>query len=229
MINIWQVYFDEASQKTCDPAWNHYDNSTKLNEFFENQVIADLIEKGEHRKDEYFAVFSHDTVKTNIHFKEEGLIFSAQNLEKIIEKNQDIAVFSFCKRRENENIVLQAERYHKGFVDMMKKILDHCGLELPHKLTKIVLFNLMVCKGEFWTAYYNDLLKPAMEILKEMPEAYEDSRYALIGRRDLNDGRGERFMKGFGKAYYPFHPFLCERLASIYLQLHPEYSFKQIF
>ncbi len=228
MINIWQVYFDEASKKRCEPEWNHYDNSDKLNEFFENQVIADLIEKGEHLKDEYFGVFSCDFKNKVIMKGIDGFRINPSTLERSIEKYK-VDVFGLCKRRENPNIVTQAERYHPGFVNMMKKVLDYCGLELPDQLKKIVLFNLMVCKAGFWTSYYNNLLKPAMEILKDMPEAYEDSRYALIGRKDLGDGRGDRFMKGFGKAYYPYHPFICERLASIYLQLHPEYSFKQIF
>ena len=224
---IYQVYFDEATKKACDPAWIPYDNSKKLNEFFENQIIADLIGKGEHLKDEYFGVFSHD-VMDSVNFKEEGLHFNPKNLETIISKHK-ADVFSFQKRRQQTNISTQADRYHPGFNAIMKKVLDHCGLELPHKLDKIILFNLMVCKGEFWEAYFNDILRPAMEILTNTPEAYEDSKYSLIGRKDLNDGRGDRFEKGFGKRHYPYHPFICERLASIYLQLNPQWSFKQIF
>ena len=227
MLNIYQVYFDEATKKACNPAWHHFDNSWKLTEYFENEVIALLINQGEHLKDEYFGVFSHD-VMDSINFKEDGLRFSPKALEAVVKK-YGVDVFSFQKRRQNENISLQANNYHPGFNDIMKKVLDHCGLELPPKLDKIVLFNLMVCKGEFWEAYFNDLLRPVMEILKEIPEAYEDSRYALIGRKDLNDGRGDRFEKGFGKRHYPYHPFICERLASIYLQLNPQWSFKQIF
>jgi len=65
-LNIWQVYFDENTKKACDPAWNHYDNSYRLTEFFENSVIVDLVNRGEHLKG-YFGVFSHD-VKDSIPF-----------------------------------------------------------------------------------------------------------------------------------------------------------------
>lgn len=227
IINIHQVYFDEESKENCDPAWNHYDNSYRLTEYFENQVIADLLEKGEHYKTEYFAVFSHD-VNLNINFREDNLPFSPDNLETIVQKYK-VDCFSFQKRRRQENIVVQAEQYHHGFIDMTNKILKHCGMgELPAKLDKIVLFNLMVCNQKFWDAYYEDLLKPAMEIMKEMPELMQDSKYALIGRPMTVD-KAERFKKAFGNTWYPYHPFVCERLASIYLQLHPEFSFRHIF
>jgi len=223
---IYQVYFDEATKKACNPAWKHYDNSKKLNEFFENQVIADLINKGEHLKDDYFAVFSHDVMES-VNFKEDGLRFSPKALEAVINKNR-VDVFSFQKRRQNENISTQAGHYHPGFNDIMKKVLDYCGLELPPKLDKIILFNLMVCRGEFWEAYFKDILAPAMEILKDIPEAYEDSNYHNLIRKK-EGGWADRFKKAFGKDYYPYHPFICERLASIYLQLNPQWTFKHIF
>lgn len=226
MLNIHQVYFDDKTKKACDPLWTHYDNSNKLNEFFENQVIANLIEKKEHLKHEYFGVFSHD-VMGSISFKEEGMRFNAINLTKAINKHK-VDVFSFQKRRQQENIATQAEHYHPGFMKILTKVLDHCGFEMTPRLDKIILFNLMVCTGEFWDSYYDEMLKPAMEILKEIPEAYEDSRYALIGK-PMNQQTSDRFFKGFGKRHYPFHPFICERLASIYLQSNRNWTFKQIF
>lgn len=226
---IYQVYFNEETKKACDPAFEHYDNSSKLNEFFENQIIADLIEKGEHLQDEYFGVFSHH-VKEKIPLKGiDHLHFSPESLERSIE-NYKVDVFGFCKRREATNIVLQGDRWHPKFTLIMYQVLDHCGITLPAKLDKIILFNLMVCRGHFWTAYYNDLLKPAMEILKEIPEAYEDSRYSLLGKPLAMDPvKTVRFKKAFGLEYYPYHPFICERLASIYLQLNKQFTFKQIF
>lgn len=227
MVNIWQVYFNEATRKSCDPAWNHYDNSEKLNEYFENQVIADLILKGEHMKGEYFGVFSHD-VKDSIPMKGiDGFRFSHDTMIRSIKKHP-ADVYGFCRRRENPNIVTQAEHYHPGFLDIINKVLDFCSLKLPPKLDKIVLFNLMVARGDFWTAYFNDLLHPAMQILRTIPKAYNDSRYALIGK-PMTPEKERRFIKAFGKSYYPFHPFICERLASIYLQLNPQWNFKSIF
>lgn len=227
MVNIWQNYFDEATKKACNPAWNHYDNSEGLTEFFENTVIVDLIKRGEHYKEDYFGLFSHD-VEESIPFKSiDNKRFSPHHLEEVI-KNHPADAYGFALRRQNENISLQAERYHPGFNDIMDQVLEACGYKLPPKLDHIILFNLMVCSGEFWGDYYHKMLKPAMEALKDIPEAYNDSRYQLIGR-PMTPEKEARFIKAFGKPYYPFHPFICERLASIFLQLNRQYTFLQIF
>jgi len=220
---IYQVYYDEETKDKLE--WEPYFNEN-LTEFFENSVILDLMSRGNHRG--YFGVFGPH-VREKVNFKEEGLPFNPENLYKVIHQHNCDA-YGFCKRRKQDNLVLQAERYHPGFTDMITKILDSLGLKLPKKLSKIVLFNLLVAKDHFWEAYTKDLLIPAMEMLKEMPEAYEDSGYTrLKSVRSMTPEKTERFMKAFGKPWYPYHPFICERLPSIYLELHPEYSFKQIF
>ena len=228
---IYQVYFDEKSEANCNgmaTTW-YYDNSKRLNEFFETGVIADLIEKGDHKRDKYFGVFSHDCMD-NINFREDGLSNRenfAANLDTIINK-YDCDVYSFQKRRKQNNMATQAENYHPGITSMFDKILDSMGLKMPHRLDKIVLFNLMVGKTEFWERYYFDFLKPAMECMRNMPECYGDSNYHNLGR-PMTPEKTERFMKAFGQPHYPYHPFICERLPSIYLQYHNEFSFKQIF
>lgn len=225
-LNIWQVYFSPETKASCKPEWSHYDNSEKLTEYFENSVILDLMRMGEHRKADYFGIFSHD-VEMTINFREQKHNFNPENLEKMVDQYR-ADVFSFQKRRKNENIVVQAERYHPGFLEITKAALDYAGVELPHRLDKIVLFNYMVCVPEFWENYTRDLLIPVMEFLKDYPPAYEDSKYAIIGR-PMTPEKEQRFMKAFGVPHYPYHPFICERLASVYLQLHPEYSFQHIF
>ena len=225
-LSIWQVYFDEATKATCKPEWNHYDNSEKLTEFFENSVIIDLLHRGVHDDADYFGVFSHD-VDQGINFREDGLVFSPANLETVVDQYR-ADVFAFQKRRKNTNIVTQADRYHPGFVEMMKAALDYAGFDLPNQLDKIVLFNYMVCTGEFWDHYAEELLKPVMQFLEYHSPAYSDSGYALIGR-PMTPEKAERFTKAFGRPYYPYHPFICERLASVFLQYHPQYTFKHIF
>jgi len=221
---IFQTYYDKETKDMVEfePYYNN-----NLTEFFENSVILDLIKQGK-CEEGYFGVFGPH-IREKINFKQDGFLFNAPNLYKVI-KQYDCDVYSFCSRRKQENIVLQAERYHPGFVDMMNKILDSVGLKLPKKLSKIVLFNNLVAKQNFWHNYTKDLLIPAMNLLSNMPEAYQDSGYSKISSvRRMTPEKTERFMAAFGKPHYPYHPFLCERLPSIYLELHPEYSFKQIF
>lgn len=222
-IEIYQVYFDDHTKKNCDTGWILYNNEDRLNEFFENQVIADIIETG--IEGDYFGVFSHD-VKDSVSFKHEGMYFSPQSLRRAIDGS--VQVYGFHGRRKQENIVRQANNFHPGFTEKMERILQSLGMRLPNKLEKIVLFNLVVASKEFWEAYYYDMLQPAMTIMKDMPELYEDSGYDGLGR-PMTATKKARFKKAFGLEHYPFHPFLCERFMSIYLQLNPQWTFKHIF
>lgn len=224
LVNIHQIYFDEKSCNNCDPEWTAYDNSEKLTEYFENSVICELVDRGEHKKSDYFGVFSHD-VKAHINFSEDGLRFNPKNLETIIERNQGIDFFAFEKRRKQKNIIQQAERYHKGFVRMFQTILEETKFlpEIPATLENIVLYNHFVARSDVFERYVTELLKPAMKVLESIPEAFNDARYKRI-----DEPTKERFIKAFGKPYWPFHPFVCERLPSLFLAKY-NYSFKHIF
>jgi hypothetical protein len=224
LSNIWQVYFDELSKKNCYPEWKHYDNSKKLTEHFENSVIVDLIDSQEHKKADYFGVFSHD-IRKDMPFKEDGLAFSPETLEKVIVDNPDVEVFSFQKRRQNKNIVTQAEHYHPGFVKIINTILDETGFltGLPLNLDYIILFNYFVAKSAIYEQYVEELLKPAMKVLEGIPDAYKSAGY-----KKLNTATLGRFVEAFGKPHYPYHPFILERLPSIFMQKY-KYNFKHIF
>lgn len=224
LLNIWQVYFDEKGKKNCYPKFNHYDNSKKLTEHFENSVIADLIRLNEHKKATYFGVFSHD-IRKDLVFREDGKSFSPKTLHDVIKINPNIDVFGFQKRRKQKNIVLQAENYHPGFVKMIETILDETGFlsELPKTLDNIILFNYFVAKSDVYERYVTELLLPAMRVLEGMPEAYKSAGYKTTTTAEKG-----RFTEAFGKPHWPYHPFILERLPSIFMQKY-KYSFKHIF
>jgi hypothetical protein len=229
MIKIHQIYFNEKSKRNCYPQWEHYDNSEKLTEYFENTVIVDLIRQGAHKDAEYFGVFSHD-IKREMVYKEwigenNKLAFSPAALEQCIRLYKDVEVFGFQRRRENPNIVKQAERYHPGFIKAMEHILSETGFldAIPPQLNNIILFNHFVMRSEIYEQYVNELLIPAMEVMRGMPELFKDAKYKRI-----DEPTKARFLKAFGKGYFPYHPFICERLPSLFMEKY-KYSFRQIF
>jgi hypothetical protein len=213
-VNVWQVYFDEVSKANCYPEYNHYDNSERLTELFENEVIISLVQMGEHLKAKYFGVWSHD-IKDEFIFKENGQRFSPEYLEELL-KISDYPVIGFQKRRKNPNIIIQAEHYHPGFVAIMQKVLNITGYlpKIPDRVNNILLFNHFLMRGELYERYVNELLIPAVNALKEIPEAFNDAKYS----RKRAPETEARFIKAFGKPYYPFHPFILERLPSLFLQ-----------
>ena len=216
---IFQVYFDEESKRNCSEGFTWYENK-HLTEFFENQVIVDL-----YTGQDLFGVFSHDI---DFAFKEDELKFSPENLNTILSRWPEVEVFSFQKRRRQKNIVAQAENYHKGIVEMTQKVLDFCDMgPLPAELPQIVLFNYLIARPRFWDKYLKELLIPAMQCLKEMPEAYQDAGYSKLTRA-MTPEKAKRFKEAFGVEWYPYHPFICERLPSIFLRKH-KFNFKHIF
>ena len=221
-VNIYQVHFDSASRHNCYPEFLKYNNSGRLNQYFENQVIVDLIKAGAHKDSAYFGVWSHD-IKNELVFKEDGKTFTPDYFCELVIRHK-CDVYGLQKRRKNPNIVRQAEQYHPGFVAMMTKILDMVGYgELPHRLDYIILFNHFVMRSEIYEQYVTELLKPAMEALQAIPEAWNEARY-----KRMDEATKQRFMAAYGKPYYPYHPFLLERLPSIFMQKH-KFSFKHLF
>ncbi len=222
MLNIWQVYYNQQTKANCFKDWHLYNNDT-LTEHFENSVIVDLYHKGEVTKDEYFGLFSHK-VKQKILFKEDGMILSPESLKTVISGSK-ADVYSFFKRRKQQNIVYQAENYHKGFIDLVDTIMDETGFmpKTPTRLKNIVLFNHFVARSEIYQQYIEELLIPAMGILEKCEAAYNDAKYKKIDQETRT-----KFLNAFGVPYYPYHPFILERLPSIFFEKY-KYNFKQIF
>lgn len=217
----YQIYFSEKSKENCFSEsnwWRHYNNTGKLTPFFENSCIADLIENNKHKESEYFAVFSH-SIKSKISFSENNLIFNPENLRKQLNGHD---VYSFQKRRKTKNIIIQANNYHPAFSDYMQKILNNIGFEMPKKTDKIVLFNHFIAKSHVYEMYYNNMLKPAMQVMSKMKELNKNSHYS---RKQYST----EIQKQLGYRHYPYHPFICERLMSVWLTYNKDLTFKHIF
>jgi hypothetical protein len=211
-INIQQIYFDQASKANllegAIPYYNQY-----LTEFFENEVIATLPITGD-----YHGVFSHD-IAFEMVFKMDGLPFTIYNLKLLIDRYPS-DIYSFQKRRQSPNIVYQADNYHPNFSKYMVNVLDAIGWQLPKRLDFIILFNHFVAKSELYQRYVDELLKPAMEVMKTMPKLYANAGYKKLTPVNVATNWG----------HYPYHPFLCERLPSIFVQKHiKEIKCKHLF
>lgn len=227
-LKIYQIYYNQKTKTHCYNGrkwWKHYNNEFKLTPFFENQVINDLLKNGEHKSSEYFGVFSHDISK-EITFKEESLHFNPENLRECLKSGHD--VYSFQKRRRQDNIIYQAENYHKGIVEMTEFILNKIGYEIPKKTDKIVLFNHFVMKSKIYERYYKEMLRPAMNVMKSMDELHQDAKYRQLSKKiypkfTLTDNQGKEYN------HFPYHPFILERFVSVWLQYNKQLTFKHIF
>ncbi|NEO72138.1 hypothetical protein [Moorena sp. SIO3H5] len=233
ILTAYQIYFDGHSKKNLLPGFTPYDNSGKLTEFFENEPISVIADR-RHDSD-YLGVFSHD-INVGFPFYEEiygeRLKFGFEGLEKAIafhyhHENPD--VFGFCKRRSNPNIVRQAENYHPGIYSMIEKIVQDTGFcdKIPDTVPPI-LFNYWIAKTAIYSEYVTQLLRPAMAIMKDMAVLWQDSRYQSISKRHNKPEDRRKFSDAWGTPWIPYHPFVCERLPSIFFAVK-RYKIKHIF
>jgi hypothetical protein len=197
---IHQIYFDSKSKANllvgAVPVYNPV-----LSEFFENDIIAKLELTGD-----YNGIFSHDIANEMV-FKQDGLPFTIANLKNAIDLHP-ADIYSFQNRRHNTNIVYQADNYHPNFSIYMAKILDQIGWSIPKRLDFVILFNHFVARTELYERYRTELLLPAMKVMRNMNELYTDAKYKKVLPKNVADNWG----------FYPYHPFICERLPSIFVQ-----------
>ena len=57
--------------------------------------------------------------------------------------------------------------------------------------------------------------------------SHDRAGYGKLNRKP-SEGLKERFMESFNRPYYTFHPFVCERLPSLFMMKH-NINFKHIF
>jgi hypothetical protein len=195
---IIQIYYDDKTVKNC---YDHSSVSKFYNpehtDFFENSIIADLA--SEAADYDFFAVWSH------LHkYKIQGQKLDFNRLENLMSQF-DLIAFQRMMRNGRIFSGVQQKKYSKIFNEIMERL----GLKyrFPNRPKFIVMQNHFITKSKIFIDYVEKVLRPAMEIMDQMPEAAERVEYR-------------------GKAkYYTFKPFLCEKLISAYIE---ERKFKMI-
>ena len=212
----YQIYYSMETAKNCFKEsnwWRLYDRSNRISPYFENDVIKEIVTAYHGTGFDYLGIFSH-AIGSKITFKENGLHFNPENLKAVVSKGE-ADFYSFQKRRSNKNIVHQAEQWHPGITNYTRMILEKIGYSLPERLDRIVLFNHFVARMEIYNRYVEEMLLPAMDIMANMPE--------------LNGNAGYKTDPPKGFNHWPYHPFILERLPSVWLQFNKQVIFKHIF
>jgi len=218
-LKIYQVYFDESQIKDLD--YIPYPNNN-CNVFFENQVIVDLIQNGAHNDCEYFGVVSHGLRnKLALMNKQWAYIenlanhsnkkFTPAKFESELRFHKP-DVMSFEKHKPQDTIAF-ADMFHPNFKNYFQYIMLKIGYEWrPTSYQNVFYCNNFVAKKEVYEKYVNEMLLPAMEIMKGMPQLMQDSKYGKPLPENLK--------QSFGINHYPMQTFLCERMFSYFAHIH---------
>lgn len=218
-LDVYQVYFDESQVKDLD--YTPYFNE-KCTIFFENEVIKNLIEKNKHLNCEYFGVVSHKLRKKlslmqtkwahipHLASKSKNY-FTVDNFEYEL-KNQFPDVMSF-ENHIPQDTVSFANFYHPNFSKYFSYIVHKIGFDWKPTVFKDVIYcNHFVAKKDIYEKYVKEMLEPAMEVMREMPELYKDSKY----QNPLPD----KLKHSFGLNHWPYHSFIAERFISYFCHIH---------
>ncbi len=184
---IYQIYYDDKSENNCYLHKNvHWIRNGNCTDFFENEVILRL--RGQMPGFDYFGVWSH-----RHKFKVQGQAFTFQKLESRL--NVDVIAF----QRFLSNGRIFSGQWEQEYKKMFNYLMIRLGLSyrFPNTPKFVVMQNHFITRGRIYADYVDTVLKPGIELIKDMKESLQKVKY--------KDGS------------YNYRPFLCEKLFSAYL------------
>lgn len=217
-LKIFQIYYDEAQLSKLE--YTPYHNPD-ANEFFESQVIADLIKDKQHLECDYFGVLSHKLREKifiskriwrnpNIVNRSENQ-FSPELFKHLLSEYQP-DVMSLQRHDPHDPIAL-ANRYHPKFALYFTQIMNRIGYDFkPTYFENVFYCNYFVAKPEIYEKYVKEMLYPAMDEMKKMPELWNNSQYPATLPYSLQ--------AKWKISHYPYHAFICERMFSYFAHIH---------
>jgi hypothetical protein len=217
-MKVYQIYYEESQIPKLDYIPFHNPNCTV---FFENSVIRALVEIKEHQNEDYFGVVSHQlrekTKLSKTAWRNSNIVnrseidFNPETFEQELLKHKP-DVMSF-QRHIPHDPISHANKYHPNFSKYFTEIMNQIGFGWkPTVFQNVIYCNYFVAEPWIYETYVSEMLAPAMDIMKHMPELYGNSGYSKKLPEPLS--------KSFGINHYPYHPFLCERMFSYFLHLN---------
>lgn len=203
-----QICYKEEQRSACYPfAEIHFNNS--LTVFFENSVIKERVLTSTHDK---ISVCSWKLKE-----KLRWYIGKPRELtQEVLESDYD--VLSFTKNTDHHRMIDAANVWHKGFREIMTRVLHHCSIKMPHEVKVPIYQNHFSARLDIYQDYVNNYLRPCMWVMENEPEinrlVMQDSGYNKLAKKDA--AIPDFLMDQIGVPYYPLIPFLLERLFSIY-------------
>jgi hypothetical protein len=221
-IDFVQCIYKQEQQAECYPFARIYFNH-KLTHFFENTMIAAEVLSSDANKISVCSwklrqkmkwyIGKHRPIADEIELPDgTKQVFMGEALKT------DYDVLSFTRNTQYHQMLAAADKWHPGFRGIMKKILEAIGQKMPSEIKNAIYQNHFAARADIYKAYVNDWLVPAMNIMDKDPEisklCWQDSKYSNLAKKDA--ATPEYLQEKIGVPYYPLHPFLLERLFSIF-------------
>lgn len=208
MVEFYQIFYDDKQLERLFPFAIPYKNQ-ELTPFFENSVIKELVPQSKADKIAVCSWKLADKMRTNIPPYR-------QLTEELLESDFD--VLSFTKNSPGHGMLTIADTWHPTFTDILRKILNRVGFALPKEVKYPVYQNAFCARTQIYRRYVNEMLIPAMEVMENEEHikkiCWIDSGYYRLRNVPEFAARVKQFL---GTDYCPMHPFILERLFSVWL------------
>ncbi len=211
MYDVKQIYFDDNSKANLLGYFTPYHNHAPT-VFLENTVISKEVKKCDAQ---YFGVVSH-----KLRYKINN--FPYDKNEKEIRQGYFEKVLPTCNvlvlQRVAGHMMQQLEAWHQGACETLQMILDAVGydFDVGGTIKHNIYSNHFIARYGIYEEYVRLLLDPAMEVM-EGDKNIKKRCMIDSGYTTLTGPPPEHLQKSWGFGYWPMHPFLCERLFSIYI------------
>jgi len=242
-IKIYQIYYSPQQYGLIQQRFVPYYNP-RANRYLENQVMLDCYQNGCYKDCDYFGVtswrFGDKTRK------------SLDDISKFITRDggrKDAYGFFISEDRVQQHFLRHnmwrhaTDKWHPSlFIEIGQKIFDalKLGVNILDLRMPIIYSNYWIARPEIFQRYVSELLLPAIRVMEEDPAirrlCYKNSSYhTLFKRPDIRKATKRskpislmQRMRLFGRPYFTYHPFICERLFSSWLAMNRKVRFKHI-
>ena len=202
-INIYQIYYkDHQKQHMFLDAIPLFNSDISL--YFENNVILNLYKQGK-IVGEYFGALSWNARLKN---KLENT-----SLHEFICGNYDIYSLTY----DNHDVIGYAIKCHPDFLDIFTELMKYLNID-ENIRPRIGLYqNGIITNPSIYKDFIENYLIPSIEFLDNCSgpikeKLYSDAKYS--------GGNIEVLKDYFGFDHYPYHPFVLERLWSVYYHIN---------
>lgn len=219
-IKVYQIYYDESQKKSLMDGFVPYFNK-KATINFESDVICDLVDNGKCSDCDWFGVFSW---KVNSKLRK----FNFDKIKKVVGECGEVDLIGNEQLNSRGRLTYRQHNIRKanfntmgGLWPCLDLIVKKLGITKQKVLTGrgyAISFNAFIAKPSVYSDYVNNLLKPAINLCNN------DDEVASMVRQKSSYENGKlppnNFTKDTGFEYYPWIPFILERLINVYVEIN---------
>ena len=218
LSGVYQIWYNEQTRKQIVDAFTPFHNP-KLSEFFENDVILNVVSQGKHKETDWFGVLSPEFFS-----KAATGGVRVTELQKRLNDSLDMMTFT---RSENTNMIKQGDNWHRvqngSFSSIVQQVIRRAGIEwsVDDRLRLPIYNNYVIARPWVWDRYVNEMLLPCMEVMENAEGEFrellwQDAKYHKSRRKSVQ----AHLQANFGVPHYPLHTFICERFWSVWVEMN---------